>query len=157
MKKCIYLATLLVFGFVAQAQVPQLEDLDGDGFYDMEEFSKIYSKGYNDWDIDRSGQLDRDEFFDATYNRLDLDGNGKLSAQEWRSADPQMEGLIPDEPNNPPSRAIFREQIGKSNYYGNYDLNGDGFVDSEELNQSSFNRLDLNRDGRLDSKELQGY
>lgn len=155
MKSTFLWSILLALATVgSQAQTPQLEDLDGDGYYDMEEYSKMYSKGYNDWDIDGSGQIDPNEFFDGTYNRLDLDGDGKLTDQEWRVAYPEMEGLIPDDPTENYSREIFRERIGKTDYFNRYDLNEDGFVDSEEMNKAAFIRLDVNGDGRLDAGEL---
>ena len=38
---------------------------------------------YNDWDIDRSGSIDQDEFNEGTYNTWDTDRSGTINNDEY--------------------------------------------------------------------------
>lgn len=160
MKTTIYLSgLLLLIGTALSAQVPpKWEDKDGDGLYDINEFSKSYSKGYNDWDIDGDGKINDQEFFDTTYNSLDLNRDGRLTHEEWTAGERDYNGFIKDDySKNPPqylSKNEFKERFKETDYYQSHDINRDGFIDSDEMMQSSFNRFDKNKDGKLDSEEL---
>lgn len=164
MKTKIYFSALLLFmGASIFAQVPEKwEDMDGDGFYDIDEFSKIYSKGYNDWDIDGDGRVNDQEFYERSYTRLDINRDGRLTNEEWMAGRTDYDGFIDDDDyiENPPqylSKREFIERLNNTGYYGSYDTNNDGFVDSEEMSQTYFMRLDNNNDGKLDSEELKKY
>lgn len=164
MKTTLYLSGLLLFiGTALSAQVPpKWEDKDGDGLYDINEFGKTYSKGYNDWDIDGDGKINDQEFFDNTYNRLDVNHDGRLTNEEWASGSADYDGFISDDDysTNPPqylSKNEFRERFKNTDYYQSHDINRDGFIDSDEMVQSKFNRYDKNKDGKLDAEEIKGY
>lgn len=164
MKSTIYLSSLLLFvGTALFAQVPEKwEDTNGDGHFDINEFSNIYSKGYNDWDVDGDGRINDQEFYNNNYNRLDLNRDGRLTNEEWTAGKRDYDGFIKDDAysQNPPqylSKREFMDRFKDTDYYGSHDVNKDGFVDSEEMIQTSFNRLDKNRDGKLDAEELKDY
>ena len=164
MKTRILLSSILFFGITAlYGQVPnKWQDTNGDGFYDIEEFSNVYSKGYNDIDIDRDGRMNAKEFYDSNYNNLDVNRDGKLTNEEWTSGRNYYGEYITADrySQNPPqylSRAEFENRLKETKYYSSYDKNNDGFITSEELNLTTYNRLDKNRDGKLDASELEGF
>jgi len=164
MKTKIYLNSLiLLMGISMFAQVSnKWEDTNGDGFYDIDEFSTIYSKGYNDLDVDGDGMINDQEFYDNNYNRLDVNRDGRLTNEEWTAGKRDYDGFIKDDDysQNPPqylSKSEYINRFKNTNYYGSYDTNKDGFIDSEEMIQTSFKRLDKNNDGKLDTEELKGY
>lgn len=164
MKTKTFLTSILLLGVTAIfAQVPpKYQDTNGDGFYDIDEFSNVYSKGYNDIDIDSDGRINNKEFYDNNYNSLDVNRDGKLTNEEWTSGSADYGKYIPSEraSTNPPiylSRSEFENKFKDTDYYHSYDENGDGFITPEELNKTTYNRLDKNRDGKLDAKELEGF
>lgn len=156
-------AIILLMGISLFAQdYDKWEDTNRDGFYDLNEFSNIYSKGYNDWDMDGDGKINDQEFYENNYNRLDVNRDGRLTNEEWTAGKNEFEGFIPDDHDSQQrpqylSKREFINRFQNTDYYGSYDTNKDGFIDSEEMIQTSFNRLDKNRDGKLDAKELEGY
>ena len=164
METKIFLSSILLLGVTAlYAQVPnKWQDANGDGFYDIEEFSNVYSKGYNDIDIDRDGRINTKEFYDSNYNNLDLNRDGKLTNEEWTSGRNNYGEYIPADryrENTPQylSRAEFEARFNETKYYNSYDENNDGFITSDELNLTTYNRLDRNKDGKLDARELEGF
>lgn len=164
MKTTIYLSGLFLFICASLfAQVPEKwEDTNGDGFYDVDEFSNIYSKGYNDWDVDGDGRINDQEFYDNSYNRLDVNRDGRLTNEEWTAGRKDYDGFIEDDAyaQDPPqylSKREFMERFKNTDYYGSHDINKDGFIDSKEMVQTSFSRLDKNHDGKLDADELKGF
>jgi Ca2+-binding EF-hand superfamily protein len=164
MKTTILVCSMLFFGIAAvNGQVPnKWQDTNGDGFYDIDEFSNVYSKGYNDLDIDRDGRMNAKEFYDSNYNNLDVNRDGKLTNEEWTSGRNSYGEYITTDrySQNPPqylSRSEFEERFKETKYYSSYDKNNDGFITSEELNLTTYNRLDKNGDGKLDASELEGF
>lgn len=163
MKPTIYLSSLLLLvGTSLFAQVPEKwKDKDGDGLYDIDEFRNMYSKGYNDWDVDGDGKINNQEFFDNHYNRLDVNRDGRLTNEEWTAGKRDYDGFIKDDySKNPPqylSKREFTNRFKDTDYFSSHDLNKDGFIDSEEMIQTSFKRLDKNGDGKLDAEELKDY
>lgn len=150
---------LLIVGAALYAQVPEKwVDKDGDGLYDINEFSDIYSKGYNDWDVDGDGRINDEEFYNSSYNRLDVNRDGRLTNEEWTAGARDHNGFIKDDySQNPPqylSKREYADRFKNTEYFSSHDINRDGFVDSEEMIQSSFNRLDKNQDGKLDAEEI---
>ncbi len=154
----LFFSTLLF----SQQTPLELNDNDGDGFYDIDEFSKVYSKGYNDWDVDKDGRINSNEFYDANYNHFDLNHDGRLTPQEWTAGNRYYGEYIttPEYDTNPPqylSKQEFAQRFTNSEYYNSYDTDHNGFVDNDELNKATFNRLDRNHDNKLDANELEGY
>lgn len=158
----LFSSAFLMLTATLHSQVPsKWEDTNGDGFYDIEEFSKVYSKGYNDWDIDRDGRINNEEFYNNNYNRLDVNRDGRLTNEEWTSGRNMYGDYIPADryAKNPPtylSRTEFAKRFEDTDYYRSYDTDNDGFINEDELNQNTYNRLDRNRDGKLDAQELEG-
>ena len=83
---------------------------------------------------------------DAMLSRLDADGDGRISKGEMKPvADRAPEGS---------DREGRLERM-----WARSDLNGDGFIDREELDASAkrrFDRRDANKDGWLTGDELSG-
>lgn len=156
-------ALILLIGASIFAQVSKnWEDTNGDGFYDIDEFSTIYSKGYNDLDVDGDGMINDQEFYDNNYNKLDVNRDSRLTNEEWTAGKGDYDGFINDDDysQNPPqyvSKSEFINRFKNTDYYSSYDTNKDGFIDSEEMIQTSFKRLDRNHDGKLDAEELKNY
>ena len=163
MKKHFFLFILFLITKPIFAQVPnKWQDTNGDGFYDIEEFSNVYSKGYNDIDIDRDGRMNAKEFYNSNYNTLDVNRDGKLTHEEWIAGRNYYGEFIPTDrySHDPPqylSRDEFEKRFRDTKYYSSYDKNNDGFITSEELNLTIYNRLDKNHDGKLDANELDGF
>lgn len=151
----------MLVGTILFAQTPnQWEDSDGDGLYDINEFSKAYSKGYNDWDVDKDGRLDNNEFYNNFYNQLDVNRDGRLTHEEWTAGRRNYGDHIPADrySENPPqylSKREFADRFKDTDYYNSYDTNRDGYIDPAEMNQATFFLLDKNRDGKLDGSELE--
>lgn len=165
MKTSIYLGILfLIFSplLFAQTRPLEIKDANGDGMYDIDEFSNVYSKGYNDWDVDADGKINQDEFFNNNYNQLDINHDGRLTNEEWTSGNRYYGKYVPADKysKNPPqylSREEFAKRFSETDYYKSYDSDNNGFIDNNELNGATFNRLDQNHDGKLDKTELEGY
>ncbi|MBT0607005.1 EF-hand domain-containing protein [Aequorivita echinoideorum] len=160
--KILFLAAVMIAA-VGFAQTPlQIKDLNNDGSYDIDEFSNSYSKGYNDYDADKDGRINDVEFYDTTYNRLDINRDGRLTNEEWTAGNRYYGNYIPANryANNPPqyiSRAEFADRFKDTDYYRSYDTNSDGYIDSSEMNQNTFNLIDKNKDGTLDADELKDF
>lgn len=163
MKTILFLSSVLFFigsSLIAQT-TGKLIDTNGDGTYDVDEFSSVYSKGYNDWDTDGDGKINNQEFYDNNYNRLDVNHDGRLTNEEWTGGERDFEGFIPDDrkaQKQPKylTKKEFADRFKDGKYYNSYDINKDGFIDANEMSQINFNRLDKNHDGKLDDSELEG-
>lgn len=99
-------------------------------------------------DLDGDGRVSLAEFSqvenDATLDRLDVDKDGRISRAE-------MKPVTDREPEGSDRQGRLDRMWARS------DLNGDGFIDRDELDaaaQRRFERRDANKDGWLTENEL---
>jgi Ca2+-binding EF-hand superfamily protein len=134
-----------VWNFVADA------DQDEDGSIDGREYVRaLFSASFARFDVNRDGQLSRDEWSSGLFLRLDTDGDGNVTKEEFldrRALGPQGPDFGPRAP------ALTPEEKFAQN-----DVDGDGQVSMDEADDrfwESIAELDVNGDDVLDLTEYE--
>ena len=137
-------------------------DADRDKMINKTEFSKMYTASYNEYDLDKDGQINDREFYDYSFNRLDKNNDGELDSSEWKIGydnvynkyiKPTANAEFDADRNQRISKNEYYESFRNTNYYSDYDLNEDRFIDADELRARMYQDFDLNEDGLIDEDE----
>lgn len=162
---------ILALGGSARAQ-------GGDGLFSDGAGLGMATDLFNQYDADGNGLLGEDEFATflsdqgivdrGQFNAFDLNGGGTLNQNEFT---PYASGLIITGRLSQPGDNV--SQLGANmmglfdQYFGPYDINGNGMLDESEFNafladhgiadRGQFNTFDLNGDGALGVDEFTPY
>ncbi|WP_373056834.1 hypothetical protein [Zunongwangia sp. H14] len=117
-------------------------DHDNDSMWNGDEFKNAYTENFSNWDEDNDDLLDGREFFGSTFRYTDLNDDGKIDEDEW----------------NQDNRNLYRNYAGEEDF-NKFDANADGSIDEEEwtdgfLNSDWFDSYDIDRDGYMNPDEL---
>lgn len=141
-------------------------DANEDGSLDQNEFNEAYSDVYSEWDHNQDGVVSDYEFYETQFNRLDQNGDRNLSAQEWNRGYDNVYGDYLEsndfsrydvDNNDNISSTEFYDGFRDTDFYDSYDINRDGQLDMDEINEGVFNHMDANQDGTLDRNEYDSY
>lgn len=143
--KCnLLMALCMLTATVGFAQVTDFNDWDAnrDGMTDRQEFNDSFADSYSAWDMNNDGNIDDREFYETTYTRLDEDGDGNLDQAEWESGYENVYGDYAD-----------------VDAYDNFDADGDRRVTADEYYDGMaetdfYTSYDTNQDGSIDEDEL---
>lgn len=134
-------------------------DLDADQKWTRDEFiAGTVERGIlSDWDTERDEKYSQDEIAHGLYNQLDENSDGFLNKEELASAGTTLGNSLHEHDMNKDERLDRSEFYAGVNELGLYkkgDVNGDGTLSSEELNNVLFDTWDVNRDNYLDKEEI---
>ncbi len=164
-----FLQVLILFvTAVSFAQVDNFNayDLNQDKNIDVDEFSKMYTSSYNDYDLDKNGKMTDREFYGSSFNRLDKDRNGNLNSEEWQRGYDNVYGSyigskgfvdFDNDQNQELSPDEYYNSFSNTKYYSTYDVNRDNSLDIKEYRERTYKDWDRNQDGTLDENEYNTY
>lgn len=141
-------------------------DTNRDNQLDEDEFGESYQEDFAGYDADTSGDLNDQEFSQATFRSADRDRDNSLNREEWDSG---YRTTFGDYTNDEDFDRIDRDRSGtlsdaewnqgfeESDMFGTYDADRNNSVSQQEWTRTNFSRWDRNGDGVLDQQEFQAY
>jgi len=147
---------------IAQVRDFNSYDADRDSMINQDEFSKMYTSSYNDYDLNKDAQITDRELYDYSFNKLDKNGDRELDSSEWQIGYDNLYSnylktgdytSYDSDRNDRISKNEYYESFRNSNYFNDYDTNGDTFIDADELRARMYRDFDLNEDGLIDENE----
>lgn len=134
-------------------------DLDADQRWTRDEFiAGTVERGiFSDWDTERDDRYSQDEIAYGLFNNLDKNSDGFLTKEELASASTTLGNSLHEQDMNNDERldrSEFYSGVIDSGLYKKWDVNKDGTLSSEELNNTLFDTWDVNRDNYLDKDEI---
>lgn len=152
-KAGILAAMLMMFGTVTFAQErenvgnTEIEefneyDVNTDRQWDRDEFNTRMDerRTFDNWDTDRDGTINEDEFNDGTRNWQ----NQNMGTEENTTGTTGMEGT---------GTTGTTETTNDVGTFNDWDTNRDGTIDQDEYNEGTFNAWDTDRNGTLSNEE----
>lgn len=136
----------MLFLFISSVTFSQVTyndyDANRDGAIDNDEFNERFSDNYDDYDTNRDGSISDRELYEANFNSLDDNGDRNLTQEEWEVGYDNMYGEHLD-----------------SNDFNRYDSDGNENISNEEYYNSLrttdyYSSFDTNSDGSLDRDEM---
>lgn len=160
-----------IFFFVSALSFAQttdfnIADANGDGSMDRNEFNDGYDDSFSEWDHNQDGVVDDYEMYETQFNRLDQNGDRNLSIEEWDRGYNNMYGDYLEsndfshydaDDNDNISSEEFYDSFRNTEFFNSYDINRDGTLDRDEINEGVFSNMDQNQDGTLDKNEYDTY
>ena len=141
-------------------------DRNGDGILDLQEFSNTYANHFQTfWDADGDGYLYKEEFYNTQFINADSDWDSQISLSEWNEGYLRMFGNWADnnfstydeDKNGKLSWDEWNKIFEDSEWFKDYDADGDNQVTNIELKEGFFRDWDLNEDSKIDENEFNNY
>lgn len=161
--------TIFLFVFAlsfAQTTDFNSADANRDGSLDRSEFNDSYYDAFSEWDHNQDGVVSDYELYETQFNRLDQNGDRNLSMEEWDRGYNDIYGDYLEsndfsrydvDDNDNISSEEFYESFRNTDFFNSYDINRDGVLDRDEINEGVFSNMDKNQDGTLDRNEYDTY
>lgn len=145
-------------------------DVDGDGFIETEEYAKAYdNKLYTAWDADGDGVIGLNEYNNmttkTTYYMYDINNDNMLDNDEFRTytytaIDADRDGMIDNTEWDTYTTTWYEPldvKYDTSRTFVGYDLNGNGYIESDEYakayDPSLYSAWDANANGTVEFDE----
>lgn len=158
----IFIVLLMIMNF-SQEDIFSKWDTNNNEKISESEFEQHFvDEFYTSWNIDSDGHLDVEDFYTVTFNILDADDDDHLDAAETDWGYDYLYGdyvnydymVQETEEGGAMDYDRYRDMIGKTDFYTDYDLDGDTYLSEHELASAVFESWDLNDNGTLDSREF---
>ncbi|PRY12269.1 hypothetical protein CLV24_10812 [Pontibacter ummariensis] len=133
--------------------------------WDANEFNTTFAAtgDYGVWDENDDGNLDEYEYNGGFFDIWDVNDDNLLDEMEWNTASKDY-GLLDENWADWDTSADgtldeneFNASFANSNYYNEWDVDGDKLINDREFSDGVFNVWDDNRDGVLDDREYGAY
>ena len=140
-------------------------DTNSDGTLDMDEVPATYENNFAEWDVDDSGSLSSEEFYNTVFGNTDTDDDDFISEDEWNlgyaglfgnwstddfaTFDADEDGVLSSEEWN----TVFAD----SDWFETYDADADTFVTEAEWDTGLFGDWDTDDDDLISETEYDLY
>jgi hypothetical protein len=142
-------------------------DIDRDRNLELtdREFSSVGRDIYGRWDSNRSGGLERNEFYGGLYNVFDADRDRRISRNEfdtaWGTWGRDWDQVGFDQFDAGRDGYLDRNELvgglDRIGYYDGWDLNRDTALGESEFNTGLYDTWDADADGVLAQNEFGGF
>lgn len=149
------------------AEDPTFADFDtnSDGTLDMDEVPATYENNFAEWDVDDSGSLSSEEFYNTVFGNTDADDDDFISEEEWNIGYTGLFGnwstddfaTFDADDDDLLSSDEWNDIFVDSDWFGTYDADADTFVTEAEWDTGLFGDWDTDDDDLISETEYDLY